>query len=170
MFKYSFILTLLLLVIANTFAEDFKFAVVNTDRILEESKDGKKVQGILSALEEEWNSQINSKESQYKAAYDAYLNQPPMATEEFKKQKEEELSQLEEEYLALQKEINKKAQKKQNELLLPIFEKLGAITDNIAKQKNYRAIFDVTLTGFVYVDSTLDITDIIIQEMDKGVK
>jgi len=150
------------------FAEGMKFAVINTDKILEQSKDGKRIQGILEALQEEWNNQISEKETEYQTAYDAYLNPPPMASDDFKKQKQDELTILEGEYVELQKEISKKANKKQSELLQPLFVKLEAITDNLAKKNGYSAIFDVTLTGFVYVDSTLDVTDIVIEEMNKN--
>ncbi|MBN1327331.1 MAG: OmpH family outer membrane protein [Candidatus Cloacimonetes bacterium] len=164
------LISILMILAVTCVAEDMKFAIINADRILEVCKDGKRVKGILNALQEEWNNQLVAKEAEYKAAYDEYMNMPEMVTDDFRKEKENQLIKLEGEYTTLQKTINSKANKKQDELLMPIFEKLGRITEELSIERNYRAIFDMTLSGFVYVDSTLDVTEIVIQKMDEGVE
>ena len=165
------VLTLAILIVAGmVISESTRFAVINTDRILSECKDGKRVQGILFALQDDWNSQIQEKKTEYDTTFEAYQNPPVMASDDYLKQKEAEIAEIEEEFFQLQEKIQQKANQKQNELLTPIIEKLDSITVDLAAKNDYQAIFDVTITGFVYVDSTLDVTDIVIKEMDKGVE
>jgi outer membrane protein len=170
MFKKISLTLAILLITGIIVSETTNFAVINTDRILGECKDGKRIQGILLALQDDWNAQIQDKQQEYEAAYEAYQNPPVMASDDYLTQKEQELADIEEEFYQLQEKIQSRANQKQNELLTPIINKLDSITVNLAAKHDFQAIFDVTITGFVYVDSTLDITDIVIEEMDKGVE
>ncbi len=148
-------------------AESPEIAYINSDRILENSKDGQRIQTIIKTLEEEWNNQITEKEQILQEKYDEYQNQPVMVDENFKKEKEKEIIALEEEYVQLKREIAQKAKKKQDELLFPILQKLGIASEKIALEKGYSAIFDLNMSGLVYIDQKLDVTDLVVEEMNK---
>lgn len=165
--KFYLILLMGLLVTGILTAQEFKIAYIDTDRVLSNSNDGKQIKTVIATLEEEWDGQLIKKEEDLKLKYDEYQNLPPMTDENYRKQKETEISALEEEYLNLKKEISQKAQKKQDELLTPLFEKLGNVTQKIAQENGYTAIFDLSLSGFVYIDPALDITEQVLTEMNK---
>jgi len=166
--KKIVILTLITLLVGLTInAQDLKIAYINSDVVLEQSNDGQRVQTIITALQEEWNNQISQKETALQSKYEEYDNLPVMVEESVKKNLEAKIIELENQYRQLQNEIREKANKKQEELLLPIFQKLGNITQEVAKAKGYSAIFDLNMSGFVYIDSTLDVTDQVLEEMNK---
>jgi len=166
--KKFVILTLITLLAGLTInAEELKIAYINSDLVLEQSTDGMRVQTIISTLQEEWNNQIVQSETALQSKYQEYDNLPVMVEESVKKSLETEIIEMEGQYRALQNEIREKANKKQEELLLPIFQKLGDVTKIVAKAKGYSAIFDLNMSGFVYIDSTLDVTDQVLEEMNK---
>ena len=166
--KKLVLLTLVALLIgAILIAEEQKIAYINSDKVLEMSNDGQRVQTIITTLQGEWNAQITQKETVLQSKYDDYDNLPVMVEESARKKLEEEIIALENQYRLLQNEIREKANQKQEELLLPIFQKLGDVTKKIASANGFTAIFDLNMSGFVYIDSTLDVTDQVLEEMNK---
>lgn len=162
-------LLILMIILATTalISQEQKIAYINSDMVLEKSKDGQRIQTIISALQEEWNNQLTQKETVLKAKYEEYDNLPVMVEESVRKDLEQDIIELENQYRQLQDEIRQKANSKQEELLLPIFQKLGNITQKVAQASGYTAIFDLNMSGFVYIDSTLDVTDQVLEEMNK---
>lgn len=166
--KKLVLLTLVALLISVILiAEEQKIAYINSDKVLEMSTDGQRVQTIITTLQGEWNTQITQKETVLQSKYDEYDNLPVMVEESARKKLEEEIITLENQYRQLQNEIREKANQKQEELLLPIFQKLGDVTKKIAAANGFTAIFDLNMSGFVYIDSTLDVTDQVLEEMNK---
>jgi outer membrane protein len=165
--KITLITLILLLAGTAIYSEDQKIAYINSDRVLEQSSDGQRIQTIISALQEEWNNQLQQKETVLKAKYEEYDNLPVMVEDSVKKSLENEIIELENQYRMLQEEIRQKANSKQEELLMPIFQKLGDVTKKIASENGYTAIFDLNMSGFVYIDSTLDVTDMVLEQMNK---
>ncbi len=165
--KITILALIALVAVTALFSAEQKIAYINSDRVLENSKDGKRIQTIIQTLQEEWNNQLTQKETVLKAKYDEYDNLPVMVEESVKKSLEQEIIQLEDQYRKLQEEIRQKANSKQEELLMPIFQKLGDITKKVAAANGYSAIFDLNMSGFVYIDSTLDVTDQVLEEMNK---
>lgn len=157
----------LILAAAALFTEEQKIAYINSDMVLEKSKDGQRIQTIISTLQEEWNNQLSQKETVLQAKYEEYDNLPVMVEENVRKGLEQEIIELEDQYRKLQDEIRQKANSKQEELLLPIFQKLGNVTQKVAEANGYTAVFDLNMSGFVYIDSTLDLTNQVLEEMDK---
>lgn len=165
--KIVIALTLVILLCSSLLAEQ-KIAYINSDLVLEKSKEGQRIQTIMMTLQEEWNNQLLAKENEFKEKYEEYMNLPVMTDDEFKKEKEAELQKIDEEYTVLQKEISQKAKQKQQELLNPILEKLGEVTEQIAKDRGFTAIFDLNISGLVYIDEELDLTDEVVAKIDQG--
>jgi len=165
--KTTILISALLLISSMLIAEGLTIGYINSDLVLEQSTDGKRVQTIISTLQEEWNNQITQKETVLQSKYEEYDNLPVMVEESVKKQLETEIIGLENQYRTLQNEIRDKANQKQEELLLPIFQKLGDVTKIVAELNGFSAIFDLNMSGFVYIDSTLDVTDQVLKEMNK---
>lgn len=163
--KILIIVALLVLVSLNVLAEN-KIAYINSDLVLENSQEGKKIQTIIMTLQEEWNNQLLAKENDFKTKYEEYMNLPVMTDAEYKKEKEAELQKIDSEYTALQKEISQKAKTKQEELLNPILQKLGDVTKTLAIEKDLSAIFDLNISGLVYIDPALDITDEVVEKLN----
>ena len=59
-------------------------------------------------------------------------------------------------------------QAKQDELFMPVFEKVGLMLEAYADEQGFSAIFDVSNppTGIIYYDEVVDITTEIIRRMD----
>ena len=164
--KKIFVVTTLLIILAAGLVAETKIAYINSDLVLENSKEGKRIQTIIMTLQEEWNNQLMAKENQFKVKFEEYQNLPVMTDEEYKKELEMELQTLDGEYAALQQEIQQKAKNKQDELLNPILQKLGDVTKALAEENGYSAIFDLNISGLVYVDPALDVTDIVVEKLD----
>lgn len=167
--KILVIVGLVVLLSLNLVAET-KIAYINSDLVLENSQEGQRIQTIITTLQEEWNNQLLAKENEFKTKFEEYQNLPVMTDEEYKKEKEAELQKIDVEYSQLQQEISGKAKQKQDELLNPILQKLGDVTQQIATEKGLSAIFDLNISGLVYIDPALDITDEVVEKLDAAMQ
>jgi len=167
--KKFMILIVATLLIAGTalYSQEQKIAYINSDLVLEQSNEGQRIQTIISALQEEWSNQLLQKENVLEEMYNEYDNLPKMVEESVRSKLEEEIIAEENQYRQLQNEIKEKANSKQEELLMPIFQKLGDVTKKVAEEMGFSAIFDLNMSGFVYIDSTLDVTEQVLEEMNK---
>jgi Skp family chaperone for outer membrane proteins len=59
---------------------------------------------------------------------------------------------------------------RQNELLAPILNKLKTIIEKVAIENNYSIVFDASAGSILYAKPSLDITDLILNEMEKTVE
>jgi len=73
----------------------------------------------------------------------------------------------------LETEVNKSKQKgsqlmrlKENELMKPLYKKLGEAISEVSKENNYTQILTVQGNEFAYIDRNFDITDLVIAKLN----
>lgn len=169
------VLTIVLAMILTTlvFAEAEKIAYIDTDRIMMTSPETQEAQTILMGERQKWEQEIADIDAEIEQLYADYESKKMILTESGKKEAETKIMSLSESRQARVQEIfgeNGQFVQKQNELLAPILNKLKTIIEKVAVENNYSLILDASAGSILYAKPSLDITDVILDEMDKSVE
>jgi outer membrane protein len=162
--KKTFILAITLLIVCTFAFSEVKIGVVNAQEILQKSKKGAEIQKKIQALQEK-------KESEIKVMNDEITRiekeiQSPALNEDARSKKAIDLDNKRKNLKRyLEDARNEFEQASQTELA--DFEKeLMPMIDNIGKTKGFTMIIDLSRSGLVYMDPTIDITDEVVKAVD----
>ena len=169
------VLTLVLVMVLATlvFAETEKIAYIDTDRIMMSSPETQEAQTILMGERQKWEQEIADMDAEIEQLYADYNSKKMILTESGKQEAETKITSLSEARQAKVQEIfgeNGKFVQRQNELLEPILNKLKTIIEKVSVENNYSIVLDASAGSVLYAKPNLDITDIILDEMEKVVE
>jgi len=171
--KFILIITLAAALVSGLFAEGIKIAYIDTDRVMAVSTDTQEAQQTLMAERTKWETEINEMDMEIQALMTDYEQKKLVLTEQGKIEAETKITELTQDRQARVQELfgdQGTFMQKQNELLEPILTKLKAIIDRVSVEENYTIVLDAASGGILYAKSSLDITDQIIDEMNKTVE
>mgnify|MGYP001811669587 FL=1 len=155
---------------ANIAAAQAKIGVVDLQRAINETEDGRQAKRRLTKLFEERQKSLDAKQNSLKAQKESLERQQGVLSEDaFRKKAEkfqQELMELQNEYMQYQQELSSK----EGELTQKILEKMQVILRRIGQTDGYTLIMEANEGGVVWVPSNLDLTDILIQRYNKQAK
>jgi outer membrane protein len=143
-----------------------KVAVINTEQILLESATGKKAIGELKKLQDQKEAELKAKEQEIKDLQ-TRLNEGRLSLAQ---EKLDEINkQLEERVIAgrrLQDDANRELGKRRDELLGAVDQKVMPLISKLGKELGYTLIFRKFESGLIYADDAVDITKVVIEQLD----
>ncbi|NPA54289.1 MAG: OmpH family outer membrane protein [Aquificae bacterium] len=167
--KVIFGLLVFLLALSGSFAKDIrnvKIAVVDVQKAMLESKEGKKAKKEMEQKISYYKKQIDNLQKKYEEI-DKQL-QSPVLSEAGKKKKLEEKKKIEEKLRNLQLQAAQELNKMKIEAEKKLVEKLKKAAERYAKRHGIDIILAKSpMAGIVYANPTIDITEQIIKEMNK---
>ena len=137
--------TVLVFVLASTFAFSQSFGYVDTEYILENIPDYKDAQGELDKLSIEWQKQLERRYAEIDKMYKNYQAEQILLTEDMKTKREEEIIKKEKEAKEYQKSkfgVDGELFQKRKELVKPIQDKVYNAIADIANYKKLGIVFD----------------------------
>ncbi|MEJ5299759.1 MAG: OmpH family outer membrane protein [Thermodesulforhabdaceae bacterium] len=143
-----------------------KIAFFDLDKVLSTSQWGKSVQEKLKKEESQIRSQLQTKQEELSRMREEIQSKGKM-TEDSKKQKMKEFEEKRQEGEKFLLESNKKLQDLSEQLMKPLIDKIMEIVKDVAKKEKYDIVIEARRGGLVYGDDKYDITQKIIQELDK---
>ncbi len=169
--KYFFLLYLLCFFGLNQ-ATGQRIGYINTKIIYKNLPEYQAAEQEIENLIANWNKEINSKEEEQRRLMQAFEMDAPMLTEGMREEKLNEIRQIEQELREYQnKRFGYKGMLsiKQEQLLIPIQEKVYQATERVAKIKRVDFLFDVAADlSLPYVRASKDYTDFVLEQL--GVK
>ena len=149
-----------------------RYAVVDSKLILEKMQDYKDAQKKLDQVSEDWQKEIDTKQSTLDRMYKEYEAEQVMLTDELKKKREDQLFNLEKELRDLQRKrfgFEGDLFKKRQELIKPIQDRVYNAIQKIATQRSYDFILDKSEgITVIFADPKLDKSEDVLKEL--GVK
>lgn len=155
------------LLLAPSLLADQKVAVVDTQRVVMETEDGLRMQATLKKLFDKRQLEIDKRQNELQGEREdiekqrGVLSQEALAARVDKWQRE--VVQVQQVFV----DYNKELQKKQNELMQPILQKVLGTVRRIATSEGYALVVDKQAVP--YVRSDLDLTDRTITAYNSGV-
>ena len=149
-----------------------RYAVIDTKYILDRVPDYKDAQKKLDQFSEQWQREIDVKQSELDQMYRNYASEQVMLSEDLKKKREDELFNREKDVRDLQKKrfgFEGDLFKKRQELIKPIQDKVYNAVQKLAVARQYDFILDKSEgITVIFADPKLDKSDDVLREM--GVK
>lgn len=166
----KFLIIIMLIVCGIILANAEEIVYYDSNRVLESSKDLQDAQKNLENDINTWEQEIEEVENDIQELKDEYERKKLTLLESGRQEALQKIAEMEELRDDKIEEIygeNGRIINRNDELLQPIMEKLNAILEKIAVDNNYSMILDAASGAVGYAKNKLDITDDIIDEMDK---
>ncbi len=149
-------------------AQAVKIAVVDLQRAINETEDGRKAKDRLKKLFESRQQGLDKKQQELKKLKDELDQQKNVLSREALDGKVEsyqkQLVDLQQVYVEYQRELAEK----EGELTKSIVERMEKILRRIGQTDGYTMIVERGESGVIYVPTNLDLTDILIQRYNAG--
>ncbi|MET0389917.1 MAG: OmpH family outer membrane protein [Polyangiales bacterium] len=145
-----------------------KIAVVDMQRALHETEDGRKAKSTLKKLFEDRQKTLDKQQNDLKTLKESLDKQHDVLTPAVLGKKQEELqkafSELQTTYMEFQREL----QSKEGELTKDIIERMQRIMRRVGQTEGYTLVLERNESGVVFVPSNYDLTDLLIQRYNAG--
>ena len=169
--KKVILLMLVLALALGLHAQNIRMAYINSTRIMTESNDTREAQRLFQLERDRWEREIDDMSAEIQRLEREYETRRLTLSESGKKEAEDRITARMRERQQLIERIFGEggiAERRNNELLAPIMEKLRTVLDRIAVDDNYTVIFDAASSGIVWAQERLDITHQVIIEMNRS--
>jgi outer membrane protein len=151
-------------------AEGIKIAVVDVNKVLNESDEGKAAKKKMEARYEELKKTIDAKQEEAKKLKEEIDKQKVMLTNKEKlKEKEDALQAKVNELRKLTQEGEREMQGKQGELTRDVIKRIETQIDVVVKAEKYDLVLERN-AGVVHVVESMDITAKVLALMNKAPK
>lgn len=154
-----------------------KIGWVDLDRILAEYSEFKEVEELFRKDAAVWEAEFDSLQGVYFTKLEDYKKQQLILNDERRKQREDELRQLEQALEEAKTRLQAQADKRRDELVGPILQKILGVVQSIATNEDYDFILNVSQTFMtpvgmqfspvMHAKKKLDLTDRVFEELAK---
>jgi len=165
--KTIFLLTLLPLLLSS---KEFKIALIDMERILQEYKDLQDAKLELQRYINEWEKTRDSIKTVIDSLENLLEKEKPMLSDEARLRKEEEIEDLKKEYKKFWMSIwgeNGKLKEKTREIIEPLTKKVNETVKKIAEDFEYDLVLDISSNVVLFAKTEDDITQMVLDELNK---
>ena len=164
-----FLASMFLIVPAVQAADAVKIGYVDAQKVLDNTKAGKKSKEGLEEFLKSRQKIIDLDESEIKQLQDDLTRQAAVLSPDARREKEESLQRKVMDYQRRAGEMNKEVQAKKKEVLDKFNKDLEGIVKKVAEQGGYTFVIDRNAEGGVllYAKESFDLTDEVVKEFEK---
>lgn len=152
--KHIFIIVFLFTAIISA---QTKVGTINTEYIVSKMPEFTDVQKKLETYGKTLDEGFKEKLDEYQAKVKDYTEKEATYTDALKELKQKDILKLEEDIQKLRSNSSKLLQIRQEELLRPLYNKVGAEVEKIVKAEGFTHIFNEN-NSLIYIDPKFDIT------------
>jgi outer membrane protein len=145
-----------------------KIGVVDMQRALMETEDGRKAKEQLKKLFDQRQKTLDKQQDDLKAMKESVEKQRDVLAKEVWAKKVEDLQKALAELQTTYMEFQRELQAKEAEMTRPILERMKRIIKRIGQTDSYSLIVEAGEAGVVYVPTSYDLTDVLIQRYNAG--
>ena len=156
-------LLLLLLVSITSFSQS-KVGTINTEFVISKMPQLEEVRTKMQDYNKELSQKIQKKYTEYQELVQKFEEEKDSLNDVMKKIRQNEIYDAEESINKLQKNSQELARVKRDELMRPLYEKIGVAIENIVKREGYTQIFNEN-NGLVYGSPEHDLTEEVLTEL-----
>ncbi|MDD4514871.1 OmpH family outer membrane protein [Massilibacteroides sp.] len=136
------IILLFLILPLGAFAQEVKIAFVNTQEVFMAMPEVSAMETQMADLNEKYKVELKSMQDEYTNKYSAYVAQQDSLTENIKLRRMQEIDDIRERMDNFVQVAQQDVQKKQQELMMPIQQKLQDAINSVGTEKGYTYIVD----------------------------
>lgn len=129
----------------------------------------KKIEVELVTFEAQLQNQLKQKRQELETKYKTFQTLPETTPEAIRKDKEAELVYLQQNIQQFQQEAQQALQKKQSELMAPVFTRVGKAIEEVAIENGYAYVMNPKTSGamdfLLYASEKYDISDLVLTKL-----
>lgn len=145
----------------------FEIGVIDSSKVMQTSAEGKKAIFTLKQKEQQYNDALAKLDNQAKELELKLSSQKLVLSQEAQQQILYDLEQLKTKKERAEEDYTKEYRQLEFSLVTKIRKEVFPIIETVAKEKNFRLVLDLSVTGAAYVDPVIDITEEVIQRYDE---
>jgi outer membrane protein len=145
-----------------------KVGYADPDYILSQMPEAKQIDAELKSMEAQLKGQIDAKIKKFQTELADYQKNGAAMIDAVRQNTERELTQQQQNIEKLQQDAQTTIQNKSNQILTPVYEKIGKAIEAVAKENGYSLILGEKISQFdviLYGDDKLDISDLVLKHM-----
>ena len=146
-----------------------KIGYADWDYIFSQMPEYKQVESEVKTHGDQLQAQLKAKYTEYETKLKTYQASAATMVDAIRKDKETELTQLQENIQKFQQDAQTSLQKKQNDLMEPVFGKVAKAIEFVAKENGYSFIINPQLVGggdvLLYNDEKYNISLLVLKKM-----
>jgi outer membrane protein len=131
--------------------------------------ESKQIENELKTHGTQLDNQLKAKYSEYQTKLNTYNGMPATTPDAIKKDKEGELMQLQESIQKFQQEAQSSLQKKETDLMAPVFAKVGKAIEDVAKENGFTYVLAPQAVGggdiVLYGDEQYNISTLVLKKL-----
>jgi len=162
------LLVFFVLGVGQSYAQNIRIGYVDTEKVLDKAPGAEEATKIFDEEVETWKGEAENLKTQLQSLIGEYENQKLILSPEKKREKEEKITLKKKEYDQKVSEIQGKIQQRSAELSQPILENVYQTIKVVAEREDFDLVIDSSLGAIVYADPSLDITQIVVDELKKS--
>jgi outer membrane protein len=172
--RHAFLL-LSFLIPGNTFAQTTapepqqKIGHADWEYIFKRLPQYKQIENELKTFESQLQNQLKTKSEELERKYKIFQGLPANTPEPIRQDKASELSYLQGNMEKFQQDAQQSMQKKQNELVAPVFAKVGKAIEDVAVENGYAYIINPQMVGggdvLLYANEKYNISDLVLSKL-----
>ncbi|MEP2934998.1 MAG: OmpH family outer membrane protein [Gilvibacter sp.] len=141
-----------------------KVGTIDVDAILSKMPEIQQVQTGVQAYGKELDDQLGVKLAKYDSLITNYQKMETTYGDAIKRTKQDEIINLENEMAQFRENSVSLLQIKQNELMGPLYTKIGKALEVVAKEQQYTQVIAIN-ASLAYLDKNFDVTAAVMQKM-----
>ncbi len=146
---------------------EVKIGIVDYQKALETSAEGKKAKALFSKKVEKAQEELKMRQEELDKLKAELDRQAGILSEEARAEKEKTYQYKLRDFQRLYKDSQEELQREDAELSDKILKGLQAVVEKLGKQDNYHLILEKSHGGVLFSDSSVDITDKVIKMYDE---
>jgi len=161
------VLTLISLQISAAAAEPLKVGVLDLQRCIQESNEGKRIAETLKKKQTEMQKDLDAKQQELLEMQKDMEKQSLMLSMDAKEDRQKDFEKKRRDLAYLIQDSNEEMKKAEQDARNDILRILGGVLEKIANEKKFDLITERANGGVLYVSKALDITDEVVVELNK---
>ncbi|HEX6224919.1 MAG TPA: OmpH family outer membrane protein [Chryseolinea sp.] len=129
----------------------------------------KKIESDLKVFETQLQNQVKIKRQELETKFASYRALPADTPQTIKKDKEEELAYLEQNLQRFQQDAQASMQKKQTDLITPVFTRVEKAIEEVAHENGYAYIINPLLVGggnvLLFADAKNNVSNMVLKKL-----
>lgn len=143
------------------FAQD-KIGHINSQEILTEMPEREVIEKTIDQLQESWEAELLKMREEYNAKIKDYQDKQATMPETIKQARISEIQEIEQRIGTFQQQAYADLQRKQQELVAPLIEKVRKAINEVGAENNFTYIFDLSTQSIIYTSTKAnDITPLV---------
>ena len=154
-------------------AEDLKIGYIDSARIFAEYKGTEDAQRDFDQEVAGWEEKARGMKAELDSLTEVYQSQSLMLSEAKKAERQQEIAAKQAEYESYVQSVfgpEGRVAEKNSELVRPIVDKINLVLQEIGDEEGYTMVFDASIGGIVYAAEGIDLTDRVLEELNKGLE